>query len=100
MKTADWSEREAVARGGIATRAGTWRCWHRWTLDEVDGLWRYRSCGKCGRRKLQRVVFGLLGPADWSWLETGRRTPPPTHADLMRLAGGLPSARRTAGSVR
>ena len=86
MRTDDYYEREALANGATAVRGGTWRCWHRWTLDEVEGVWRYRACGKCGRRKLSRAVFGVIGPTDWGWLETGRRTPPPTAADLMRSA--------------
>lgn len=87
MNTSDWQEREAADAGATIKRAGTWRCWHRWAVDEVHTPWRYRGCEKCGRRTIRRVVFGIMGPVNWRWLETGEWTPPPSTNDL--VSGGL-----------
>jgi hypothetical protein len=78
MRTSDYFEREALNAGGTVTRGGTWCCWHRWTLDEVEGAYRYRACGRCGRRKVTTIRRGLVGGPDWGWLRTGTRSPPPS----------------------
>lgn len=76
-------------------RGGKAWCWHRWALDVVLGVWRYRECSKCHRRRADRFFFGAHGPVDSRWLngETDvlgerPRFPPIKPSDI----GGLPPA--------
>lgn len=62
---------------GVISRGGRKLCWHRDDFDEVHGVWRYQECSRCGRRKISRVYSNLMGPLDWTWLETGEWQPPP-----------------------
>lgn len=63
-------------------------CWHRW-LGESHGAWYYQECKKCGRRRVTRSNYSVMGPVDLHWVLTGEwremKLPP-----SMVTVGGMP----------
>ena len=62
---------------GVLIRGGKALCWHNWHIDVIEGVWRYRHCEKCDRRRADRTCSNLYGPMDWDFLETGEFCQPP-----------------------
>jgi hypothetical protein len=76
MKTTDYLQ---LRSGHIAIKGNKRFCFHKYNLDEVKVLWRYRQCSKCNKRLADTLSFNVYSPLDWNWLYTGEWTKEPTE---------------------